>query len=36
MLLKYALLEVATPPQEGRLPVGPWLDLEAESDRNRV
>ena len=31
---QYALLEVAAPPQEGRLSAGPWLDSEAEGDRN--
>ena len=31
---QYALLEVAAPLQEGRLPVGPRLDPEARGDRN--
>ena len=31
---QYALLEVAAPLQEGRLPAGPRLDPEAKGDRN--
>ena len=31
---QYALLEVAAPLQEGKLPAGPWLDPEAKGDRN--
>ena len=31
---QYALLEVATPLQEGQLPTGPRLDPEARGNRN--
>ena len=31
---QYALLEVAAPLQEGRLPASPHLDSEAGGDRN--
>ena len=31
---QYALLEVAAPLQEGRLPTGPRMDPEAGGDRN--
>ena len=33
---QYALLEVAAPLYEGRLPVGPRLDPEAEGDKNEA